>query len=420
MTRIISDANATPDARGGEGRPPARGPVNPVPILRYSTRGLPPEARYRTWYLRDWPRSEPIYRTEPTEPFNTSWQSVQLGQVMLVHTQITGMRWERRRQDIRVSDFDPIIVNLMIEGEAHGDMDGRPFHEMAGMLHFHDLARPSLHASTASLTHAIVIPRPVAEAWFAPVHDLHGLVIGGAAAETLFACSAHLWELMPRLDMSEADRLGRLLLELLSVALLDARPSPSGRLSAEAVLRRKAVEEIERRLGGEIAVPDLCRALGVSRSRLFAAFRSDGGGAILCHGPASGAGAHGPGRAGAGRTDRQHRPSSGVRRRRPSEPLVPEAVRHVAERIPQAAGRGARRLGGKRCPALIRLFSAELSDRSVYWCGMADPRNTDPEDRDPRERELGRRSDGPAVSPWLVIGSLLLLGVVVYVISAVL
>lgn len=277
MTRIISDANATPDARGGEGRPPARGPVNPVPILRYSTRGLPPEARYRTWYLRDWPRSEPIYRTEPTEPFNTSWQSVQLGQVMLVHTQITGMRWERRRQDIRVSDFDPIIVNLMIEGEAHGDMDGRPFHEMAGMLHFHDLARPSLHASTASLTHAIVIPRPVAEAWFAPVHDLHGLVIGGAAAETLFACSAHLWELMPRLDLSEADRLGRLLLELLSVALLDARPSPSGRLSAEAVLRRKAVEEIERRLGGEIAVPDLCRALGVSRSRLFAAFRSDGG-----------------------------------------------------------------------------------------------------------------------------------------------
>lgn len=51
---------------------------------------------------------------------------------------------------------------------------------------------------------------------------------------------------------------------------------------------------------------------------------------------------------------------------------------------------------------------------------MADPRNTDPEDRDARERELGRRSDGPAMSPWLVIGSLLLLGVVVYVISAVL
>lgn len=49
---------------------------------------------------------------------------------------------------------------------------------------------------------------------------------------------------------------------------------------------------------------------------------------------------------------------------------------------------------------------------------MADPRNTDPDDQDPRERDLGRRSDAPAVSPWLVIGVLILLGAGVYVISA--
>ncbi|MGZ9113525.1 MAG: hypothetical protein ACXW3K_02790 [Brevundimonas sp.] len=49
---------------------------------------------------------------------------------------------------------------------------------------------------------------------------------------------------------------------------------------------------------------------------------------------------------------------------------------------------------------------------------MADPHDTDPADRDPRERDLERRSGGPAVSPWLVIGVILLLGVVVYVISA--
>ncbi|MGZ9114628.1 MAG: hypothetical protein ACXW3K_08395 [Brevundimonas sp.] len=49
---------------------------------------------------------------------------------------------------------------------------------------------------------------------------------------------------------------------------------------------------------------------------------------------------------------------------------------------------------------------------------MADPHDTDPADQDPRERDLERRSGGPAVSPWLVIGVILLLGVVVYVISA--
>lgn len=49
---------------------------------------------------------------------------------------------------------------------------------------------------------------------------------------------------------------------------------------------------------------------------------------------------------------------------------------------------------------------------------MADPRDTDPHDQDPRESDMERRSGGPAVSPWLVIGAILLLGAAVYVISA--
>lgn len=49
---------------------------------------------------------------------------------------------------------------------------------------------------------------------------------------------------------------------------------------------------------------------------------------------------------------------------------------------------------------------------------MADPPHTDPADRDPRERELEKRSDNPSVSPWLIVGLIILLGVGVYAISA--
>lgn len=55
---------------------------------------------------------------------------------------------------------------------------------------------------------------------------------------------------------------------------------------------------------------------------------------------------------------------------------------------------------------------------AIRWPSMADPYHTDPDDQDPRERNLGRRSDGPAISPWLVIGLIALLGAVVYVIMA--
>lgn len=49
---------------------------------------------------------------------------------------------------------------------------------------------------------------------------------------------------------------------------------------------------------------------------------------------------------------------------------------------------------------------------------MADPHDTDPADENPRERDMERRSDAPAISPWLVIGLIALLGVGVYVLSA--
>lgn len=51
---------------------------------------------------------------------------------------------------------------------------------------------------------------------------------------------------------------------------------------------------------------------------------------------------------------------------------------------------------------------------------MADPSHTDPDDQDPRERDLERRSGGPAISLGLVIAGIALLGVGVYVISAIL
>lgn len=249
-----------------------------VPVLGYSTGHLPPEARYEDWLDRTWPRSSPIYRTTPTEPFDTWWETAQLGAVTFVHTRITGMRWERRLTDIRRSDFDPIIVNMMVEGRAEGDMDGRAFREGPGDFHFHDLGRPSLHVSSASLTYSLVIPRPTAQDWFSPLQDLHGLVVSGPSAALLIDQAAHVAALLPRLDLEQAERLGRVFLETLAVILSEARPVAEARASPEESLRRRAMELIEQTMvEGDVSVAELCRRLSAPRARLFAAFREDGG-----------------------------------------------------------------------------------------------------------------------------------------------
>lgn len=42
------------------------------------------------------------------------------------------------------------------------------------------------------------------------------------------------------------------------------------------------------------------------------------------------------------------------------------------------------------------------------------------DEEDPAERELSRRSGGPAVSVWVILGLIFMLGALVYVVSALL
>jgi AraC-like DNA-binding protein len=239
---------------------------------------LPPEARYEAWLTRDWPRTDPIYHTVPTEPFDVVMETAGLGQTLFVRTEITGMTWERRLQDIRDSDFQPIIVNMMVEGRAQGDMDGRPFDEPAGTYHFHDLARPSRHGSTASLTYSLVVPRELAQAEFGPIEFLHGLVVEGDPAAAVMDLSATLWRLLPSLTPEGAARFERALLELIATGVEQAAPGAQSRSDALDVLRAAASQAIDHSIGlGRASAAQLSRELDVSVEQLSAAFRADGG-----------------------------------------------------------------------------------------------------------------------------------------------
>lgn len=257
--------------------PTSSPPPPATPILRYSTEGLPAEERYAAWLNRDWPREEPIFRTVPTEPFNTVMETASLGRLLIMYAEFTAMTWERRAADIRDSDFQPVVVNMMVKGTAQGDMDGRPFFEPAGTYHFQDLARPSMHGSTASLTYSLILPRDVAMAWFAPFEDLHGLVVKGDIAAALTDLAKTVWRLLPNLSPEAALRFERVFLELLAAGFEARRDAPV-HPSVGNTLRTAAIAAIDQKLGLERATTgELCRVLDVSPAQLSAAFREDGG-----------------------------------------------------------------------------------------------------------------------------------------------
>lgn len=249
-----------------------------IPIDVFTTAHLPEAERYGAWLARDWPRVSPIYRTVPTEPFDVTMESAAIGDLLLVKTRITAMTWERRTADIRDSDFQPLIVNMMVRGRAQGDMDGRPFLEPSGAYHFHDLARPSLHGSSASLSYAIVVPRPLATAWLAPLESLHGLVVTGESAEAAMTLTASLWRQLPTLSPAIGARYARALLELLAAGAERARAETGRPADADEALRRAAVELIDLKLGlAHASARSLSQALGVTPERLAVVFRGEGG-----------------------------------------------------------------------------------------------------------------------------------------------
>ena len=300
--------------------------------------------RYRAWYLRDWPRSEPIYRTEPIEPFETRWLSAQLGPVMFARVEITAMRWERRLADVRNSDFDPIIVSMMKAGEAQGDFDGRALRETAGTFHFHDLGRASLHVSTASLTYNLVIPRALADERFGPLQDLHGLVVPADQAALTFALAEQVDALLPTLDREQAERLGAMFLDALTVALKALRPRPTDPASSTLTLRRLAAERIEQKLANPeaVTVESLCQALNTTRGTALRGLPRRRRHPRLCHDPKAGAQPSGPGRPGPRRARRHGRPPTGIFRPRPPQPRLPHPIRHDPQPVPPTASRGPR------------------------------------------------------------------------------
>lgn len=260
------------DRQGGD-----RQELEHVPVQQFTTSNLPPEDRYLAWRDWDWPRSERIYRTEPYEPFDTSWESVALGDVTFVYTEISGMRWDRTSDSIRTSSFDPIIVNMMIEGFAEGDLGGRPFQEPKGSILFHDLGKSSVHVSTASRTYALVVPRQLAEQWLGPLDDLHGLVISPSAADIVLSHARAVHRMLRSLSHATAERLGRVFHELLAAIVADNRPRTAFPTKL-ALLRMRAEAEVERRLGEEsITSEELCNRLGISRAALYDVFKREGG-----------------------------------------------------------------------------------------------------------------------------------------------
>lgn len=247
-------------------------------LEHYTTRHLAPADRHEAWVNRDWPSIAPLYRTVPTEPFNSVSDRLRIGSLIVHYSRITAQHWERSADRLRSHDPDNLNVTITLAGHARGVAGESSFRTGSGSVQLIDLVQTSAHHSTASRTILLSVPRTVAAARGLDAHALHGAILRSGAADMLAPHLLGIRDAATDLDTSEAPMLERTIVDLLCVAIASSIRSVAPRRIGARAAALLARQEIERLLGSPaLSVAGLCRTLQVSRTGLHRLFEADGG-----------------------------------------------------------------------------------------------------------------------------------------------
>jgi AraC-like DNA-binding protein len=145
-----------------------------------------------------------------------------------------------------------------------------------------DMARPTTALGTGIDNINLLLPRDVLDAMLAPF-DMHGLVLHGAMAELLRSHLVALVDNLARIPSSSAPDIARATCSLVAACLAPSRDTLA---RARAPLELARLTEIRRYIDRHLSSLDLSpeaigKALGLSRSTLYAACERLGGVAAL-------------------------------------------------------------------------------------------------------------------------------------------
>jgi AraC-like DNA-binding protein len=205
-----------------------------------------------------------------------------LGSSLVIETRATAQRLERAPRAIRADQIDHYIIRVQHQGGWSGDADGHAVDAGVGSVMVLDMARPTTALGTDVDNINVLLPRDALDAMLPPF-DMHGLVLHGAAAQLLRSYLVALVDTLPHIPSTSAPDVARATCSLVAACLA---PSRDALARARAPLELARLAEIRRYIDRNLSAPDLSaetigKALGLSRSTLYAACEPVGGVAAL-------------------------------------------------------------------------------------------------------------------------------------------
>jgi AraC-like DNA-binding protein len=248
--------------------------------LRFSTHDLPANEQFQSWrshmaplvdvHLPDGKSEDDGFLAE-----QTAWQ---LGDILVVQQRTQSCSYIRDQAMLRSSPIDHWNVGILRSGRAWTEANRHVTETGPGEIFFRSLSHPYRGRMTDSVAMLVFLPYEQLTRDAPLLQNAHNIALSGSLADLLVSYINGLEANLGNLTMEEVPRIIRTIGDMVvacaaSSASLDRVQEP-----ANMGLMERAHRYIHLNLHSDSLTPDvMCRALGISRTRLYQLFETSGG-----------------------------------------------------------------------------------------------------------------------------------------------
>jgi AraC-like DNA-binding protein len=253
----------------------------PIPAVHFDTDDLPQDKRFDTW--RSAVHAHRAWLPEGADPaqFSAVVDAWTLGEVVLAHSRLPAVCLARTPDMARADGENWVSLALQLSGTTVFTLDqGDLVHTVGpGEIIAFDMMRDFKSETSAHEVITCAISRRAMLQATQEIPPHHGRMIDGPWGRLLADYMLSLVRQLPDMAASDALGLGRTLVQLVAACLKATSEPQLARVSKRVTdVGHRAETYIEKNLTSlDLGPLSICKALGISKARLYRAFRHSEG-----------------------------------------------------------------------------------------------------------------------------------------------
>ncbi|MFB9950114.1 helix-turn-helix transcriptional regulator [Rhizobium puerariae] len=248
--------------------------------LHFSTHELPPVEQFQAWRRHMAPLVD-VHLPDgksPDDGFLAEQIGWHLGHMLVVQQRVQGHGYICDQAMLRSSSIDHWNVGLFRSGRAWTEADRHVTEIGPGELFFRSLGYPYRGRMTDSAAVLLFLPYELLADNAGLLEAANNTILSGSLADLLVSYIDGMEANLGNLTAEEVPRIVRTIGDMAVACVASSARPDAGQTQTNMGMMERAHRYIHLNLHSDNLTPDaMCRALGISRTRLYQLFESSGG-----------------------------------------------------------------------------------------------------------------------------------------------